>query len=62
MGGVLSNWMEAPGLKSNDPGGKTDMQVNYYAMRLKPELHEVFTEPKRAEQVHYTELETRTQK
>lgn len=29
------------------------MQVNYYAMRLKPELHEVFTEPKRAEQVRY---------
>lgn len=39
--------------KGNNPGGKTDMQVNYYAMRLTPELHEVFTEPKRAEQVHH---------
>lgn len=53
MGEVFTREWKLLVWKGYNQGGKADVRVNYYAMRPKPELHELFTEPKHAEQVHY---------
>lgn len=42
-----------PVLKEYKEGGKTDTQVKYHAIGLKPDLRDIVMEPKQAEQVRY---------